>query len=184
MGAAQTRTHIHRDNGGLSITIAPIVGRKEIILVHRDDGRLLYDTTTTPGDADYQSHPLTAFANAWRVVLSPGDILVMPAGTYHSARNLEPCLSYSRFHLDRHDLVPALVSWRNGDAEESVMHEEIFWNACYELVLIVEAQSRTPHCQVQEGDSNQTRLLLRDAWPYLQLMRHLVRAIVLQVLRG
>lgn len=35
MGAADTHTKMHRDTGGMSILIAPIIGKKEVILCHR-----------------------------------------------------------------------------------------------------------------------------------------------------
>ena len=42
MGARDTFSRLHRDRGGMSILIAPITGQKELIMCHRDDGRLLY----------------------------------------------------------------------------------------------------------------------------------------------
>ena len=33
---------ISRDEGGMSIIISALVGRKELLLCHRDDGMLLY----------------------------------------------------------------------------------------------------------------------------------------------
>jgi hypothetical protein len=42
MGAKGTFSKLHRDKGGLSILIAPIVGKKEVVMCHRDDGHLLY----------------------------------------------------------------------------------------------------------------------------------------------
>lgn len=42
MGARDTFSRLHRDRGGMSILIAPIIGQKEVIMCHRDDGRLLY----------------------------------------------------------------------------------------------------------------------------------------------
>ena len=42
MGSSGTFSRLHADNGGLVITIAPIVGEKECVLVHRDDHHCLY----------------------------------------------------------------------------------------------------------------------------------------------
>ena len=41
-GHAGTFTKLHRDPGGLDITISALTGAKECILVHRDDAALLY----------------------------------------------------------------------------------------------------------------------------------------------
>ena len=35
MGAEGTQSTLHRDTGGLSILLAPVIGRKEVVLVHR-----------------------------------------------------------------------------------------------------------------------------------------------------
>ena len=35
MGEEGTMSKMHKDDGGLEITIAPIIGKKECILVHR-----------------------------------------------------------------------------------------------------------------------------------------------------
>ena len=42
MGSKGTFSRLHQDNGGLVITIAPIVGEKEAVMVHRDDHMCLY----------------------------------------------------------------------------------------------------------------------------------------------
>jgi hypothetical protein len=73
---------------------------------------------------DFDSYPLSAFARSWKVVLAPGDVLVMPAGTFHAARNLTPCLSYSKFHVDQYDLPYFINSWWNKDAP-TIPHAEI-----------------------------------------------------------
>jgi hypothetical protein len=78
----------------MAITIAPIVGKKEVILCHRDDGKLLYNCRAPMNTPDYLSFPLSAFARSWKAVLSPGDVLVMAAGTYHAARNLTKVCSH------------------------------------------------------------------------------------------
>ena len=37
MGREDTHSKLHKDPGGLEISIAPITGQKECVLVHRDD---------------------------------------------------------------------------------------------------------------------------------------------------
>ena len=162
---------------GCSIFISPIVGEKEVLMVHRDDGeslqstvqqnfqikyeipvclffvaRLIYNCIAPLTVPDFVTYPLSAYARTWKVVLLPGDVLVMPAGTFHAARNLTPvsnhiilslsilvltffykynfiymynqCLSYSKFHMDEYDLPYFLNSWMNRDAP-TIPHSDI-----------------------------------------------------------
>lgn len=84
MGREDTLSKLHKDPGGLEISIAPIVGQKECVLVHRDDGsNCLYHLTASLEDVDLHRHPLLSQARAWRTVIQPGEILLMPYSTYH-----------------------------------------------------------------------------------------------------
>ena len=76
-----TRTPLHRDQGGLSILINVIVGQKEVTMVHSSDGHKIGYGEFDPNCPSFATHPQAAFSKAWRVVLNPGDLLVMPAGT-------------------------------------------------------------------------------------------------------
>ncbi len=97
MGDAGTMSKLHKDPGGLEILIAPIIGQKECILCHRDDGPdYLYNLQSKLDTIDLIRFPMTAFARVWKTVVKPGEILVMPHDTYHQCRNLTPCLSYHR----------------------------------------------------------------------------------------
>lgn len=97
MGDSGTMSRLHKDPGGLEILIAPIVGVKECILAHRQDGeRYLYDLHTKLDKADLNRFPMTAFARIWKTDVKAGEILVMPHDTYHQVRNKTPCLSYHR----------------------------------------------------------------------------------------
>lgn len=81
MGNEQTMSKMHKDPGGLAITIAPIVGEKECVLVHRDDGNTcLYhlEASVDPDSIDLDAYPLLANARIWRTVVTPGEILLMP----------------------------------------------------------------------------------------------------------
>ena len=127
-GHAGTVTKLHRDNGGLAITISALTGAKECILVHRDDTPCLYRCGVDVQAPDLLRFPNFAFARVWRHILRPGEILFMPEGTYHYCRNLEPCLSYSRFHLDDLNLPAFLRSYIDGDAQD-IDHGELLWNA-------------------------------------------------------
>jgi len=131
---------IHKDNGGLAISIAPITGEKECILVHRDDGHAcLYHNQAglDPNDIDLNAYPLLPHARIWKTTIKPGEILLMPQGTYHQCRNVTPCLSYSRFHLDGVNLRAFLHSMMDGDAPE-MSQDEVIWNATRELIDIAD----------------------------------------------
>ena len=77
-------------------------------------------------------------ARVWKSVIQPGEILVMPQGTYHQCRNITPCLSYHRFHLDTLNLKAFYESWNEKDAPD-IDHEEVIWNAAAELCIKVDA---------------------------------------------
>ena len=48
MGRAKTATNLHSDLGGLGVIIAPILGEKEVTMVHRDDCSIIYDCRLDP----------------------------------------------------------------------------------------------------------------------------------------
>eukprot|EP00533_Pseudo-nitzschia_delicatissima_P011806 CAMPEP_0197272912 /NCGR_PEP_ID=MMETSP1432-20130617/10563_1 /TAXON_ID=44447 /ORGANISM="Pseudo-nitzschia delicatissima, Strain UNC1205" /LENGTH=473 /DNA_ID=CAMNT_0042738517 /DNA_START=31 /DNA_END=1452 /DNA_ORIENTATION=- len=131
---------VHRDNGGLAISIAPITGEKECILVHRDDGHAcLYNNQAPldPNGIDLNAYPLLPHARIWKTTIKPGEILLMPYGTYHQCRNITPCLSYSRFHLDGVNLRAFLQSMMDGDAPE-LDQDVVIWNSTRELIDVVD----------------------------------------------
>eukprot|EP00547_Thalassionema_nitzschioides_P002445 CAMPEP_0194203358 /NCGR_PEP_ID=MMETSP0156-20130528/3171_1 /TAXON_ID=33649 /ORGANISM="Thalassionema nitzschioides, Strain L26-B" /LENGTH=674 /DNA_ID=CAMNT_0038929101 /DNA_START=105 /DNA_END=2129 /DNA_ORIENTATION=- len=138
MGRDGTMSKLHCDNGGLDISIAPVIGIKECILVHRsDDETCLYNLDAKVDDINLQMYPLMTNTRIWKTCIKPGEILLMPQGTYHQCRNVTPCLSYSRFHLDCVNLLPFLQSMMNGDADE-IEHSEILWNSSTELINAVD----------------------------------------------
>lgn len=138
MGARGTMSKLHRDCGGLAITIAPIVGEKECVMVHRADGEdCLYNLDASLETVDLQRFPLMGTARVWKTIVRPGEILLMPQGTYHQCRNVTACLSYSRFHLDTVNIRAFLQSMCDGDAGE-VEHGVILFNAAHSLINKVE----------------------------------------------
>ncbi|KAL7539249.1 hypothetical protein ACHAXR_009124 [Thalassiosira sp. AJA248-18] len=191
MGREDTLSKLHRDPGGLEISIAPIVGQKECVLVHRSDGsNCLYHLSASLEDIDLQRHPLLTQARAWQTTVQPGEILLMPYGTYHQCRNVTPCLSYSRFHLDTVNLLPFVQSLVNGDAPE-IDHEEVLWNLTSELIKRVdgvfdEVQSRVK-AGLDEGDLISADVA--ETVNTLRTLRHFTREVarreeIRQVVKG
>ena len=82
---------------------------------------------------DLHRFPLLANARIWKTTVCPGEILLMPEGTFHQCRNATDCLSYSRFHLDTLNLPAFIQSFLDGDAPE-IDHATILWNAAKELL--------------------------------------------------
>ena len=89
MGGVGTRSRLHVDPGGLDLIIAPLVGWKEVTLVHRDDaelvGAMCSDSAQevergkrTPldelanGPALLEEEPILSLVRCWRHVLKPG----------------------------------------------------------------------------------------------------------------
>jgi hypothetical protein len=141
MGREETMSKLHKDPGGLAISIAPIVGKKECVLVHRDDGQqCLYHLAAPldPDAIDLDAFPLLPQARMWKTTVSPGEILLMPHGTYHQCRNVTPCLSYSRFHLDTVNLRAFMNSYFDGDAPE-MEQDDVLWNCTHSLMEVIDA---------------------------------------------
>lgn len=138
MGNRDTFSQLHCDKGALMITIAPIVGQKEVVMVHRADGPTsLYHLEAKIDAPNFHEFPLMTTTRMWRTVLEPGQILIMPQGTYHQCRNVTPCLSYHRFHLDTVNLKAFLESYFDEDSKE-IDHLDIIWNSAYELHVRIE----------------------------------------------
>ena len=191
MGREDTLSKLHRDPGGLDISIAPIVGHKECVLVHRSDGsNCLYHLTASLDDIDLHRFPLMSQARIWRSVIKPGEILLMPQGTYHQCRNLTPCLSYSRFHLDTVNLLPFVQSLVNGDAPE-IDHDDVLWNLTSELIKKVDTVFDETQSRVKKGLATKDLVTdgVIDTVNTLRTLRHFVREVarreeVRQVVKG
>ena len=139
MGNAETMSRLHKDSGGLDIYIAPVVGQKEVTLVHRSDGPTsLYHLEANIEEPNFHKFPMLYSARVWQTIIHPGEILVMPQGTFHQCRNVTPCLSYHRFHLDSLNLHAFYESWQERDAPD-IDHEEVIWNASTELCSKIDA---------------------------------------------
>lgn len=180
MGREDTLSKLHKDPGGLDISIAPIVGEKECVLVHRADGsNCLYHLQASLNDIDLHQYPLLSQAKIWQTTIKPGEILLMPHGTYHQCRNITPCLSYSRFHLDTVNLLPFVESLVNNDAPE-IDHEEILWNLTTELISKVDTafdhtQSLVKHKSISSEDNISEDVV--ETVNILRALRHFVREV-------
>jgi hypothetical protein len=179
MGNAGTMSKLHKDPGGLVITIAPIVGKKEVVLAHRADGATaLYHLDADLEKIDLHRFPLLYSARLWKTTLVPGEILLMPEATYHQCRNVTPCLSYSRFYLDTVNLKAFFESWRDQDAPE-IDHLEILWNAASELSKQVDnfVEQFRKHDHVKNSEVPATIL---SAIESLRTFRNIAREITLR----
>ena len=104
--------------------------------------------------------------------------LLLFIGTYHSARNLEPCLSYSRFHVDQYDLLSCLNSWMTCDSP-TIHHKEIIWNASIELINLVDIQASSYNeREITNHISNKKAIEIRDAFNSLSQLRHVIQTII------
>lgn len=133
MGNKSSGTFFHRDNGGLAILIGCVLGEKEVVMMHRDDGHMGSATGLLPKnilDVSVEEYPMLAFHRLWKVTLRAGDVLIMPAGTYHFVRNPSACFSVHRLHLDRFNLPFFMQSMSIGE-DCKVDHPEILWNATH-----------------------------------------------------
>lgn len=50
----------------------------------------------TPLRPDYARHPLLKHAEYWECVVTPGDMLYVPEGWWHTTQSLTPCISVTR----------------------------------------------------------------------------------------
>jgi Cupin-like domain len=180
MGSSGTMSKLHKDPGGLDILIAPIVGEKECVLVHRDDDKYLYGCRAKLDKIDLNRFPLIACARIWKTVVKAGEILVLPHDTYHQCRNVTSCLSYHRLHLDCVNLPGFLASFFQKDSGESIEHEEIIWNCVQNLCEMVDEYVKD--FRKQEDDPSTTSDRGASIEEYLLALRSL-RPICMQLTR-
>ena len=175
MGRQDTNSKLHSDPGGLAITIAPVVGKKEVVLVHRADGNsCLYGLNASLDKIDLHKYPMLCHARVYKSTIHPGEILLMPQGTFHQCRNVSPCLSYSRFHLDSVNLRPFFESMINMDSFD-IQHEDIIWNAASSLHEWIDAQTEEAKPSQEQMDVPPEVIRKVDA---LRSLRNISREIV------
>jgi hypothetical protein len=188
MGREETVSNMHRDLGGLDISIAPIVGAKEAIMVHRSDGVCISHLEAKLDKINLHQHPLLPYGRIYKTVVLPGEILLMPQGTYHGCRNVTPCLLYSRFILDSVNLRAFVESMWDCDAPE-IGHERVIWNSSSDLMKEIDDylknlterqnQSSIGPATTMVGPAEMVRRV--DA---LCALRNICRAISLRIEKG
>jgi histone arginine demethylase JMJD6 len=100
-GAGGKFPYLHYDVMHLHAWIAQLYGDKEFLLYAPDQEPFLYarpdlpwqSGVRNPFDPDFTRYPLLRKARAQRVVLHAGETLFLPAGWWHSARNLTMTIS-------------------------------------------------------------------------------------------
>ncbi|KAH8074442.1 hypothetical protein JL721_2003 [Aureococcus anophagefferens] len=161
MGSGGTNSKLHVDPGGLDLVIAPLVGWKEVTLVHREDAELVGamcdddalgdagegssddESAAAPADDDLRRADERPLGGPHRRVGGaapgrPGECLVMPQGTLHAVRNLTPALSYHRFHLDTANLSGFWRALVDGDCS-GIRPAEILWNGTHGSMKALDA---------------------------------------------
>ena len=95
-GAGGAFPYLHYDVMHLHAWITQVYGDKEFTLYAPDQEPFLYaradvswqSSVCNPHDPDFARYPLLRQAHAQRVVLHAGETLFLPAGWWHTARNL------------------------------------------------------------------------------------------------
>jgi hypothetical protein len=93
-------------------------------------------------------------------------------------RNITPCLSYSRFHLDIVNLHPFVQSLIDKDAPE-IDHEEVLWNLTSELIKRVDGVFDKVQVRVKAGQDEGDLITEQvvDTVNILRTLRHFVREV-------
>jgi hypothetical protein len=123
MGGANTRTHLHTELS--DIFHVCIKGRKRWVMYPPKEWSLLYPIPARTSfvasevnvlDPDFETHPLARYARGWEAVIEPGDILYLPAYTWHAVENPEPAISVNLLWHDNvrsmRALPLAFFNWR------------------------------------------------------------------------
>lgn len=100
---------MHYDGECAHATITEIYGDKEFIVYSPDDTPYLYPSpkrenhslVDDPHRQDRKRFPLLAKATQYRGVLTPGDMVFVPRGWWHTARALSPSISVGTNIMDR-----------------------------------------------------------------------------------
>lgn len=128
LGPAGTVQPFHKDNKNplapVHNFLVQIQGRKRVSLVSADQDVLMYRRPAGQPDANYSSvdylapdleeFPRFREATIHETVLEPGEMVLIPAGTWHHVVSLEPSISVSFWWYQTHvaDLVAGVAGGR------------------------------------------------------------------------
>ena len=113
LGPKNTKTFVHNDIGAGVNLFLQVVGRKQFILAAPSEEHnfpkeinqmgtedLVYLDITKP--AVLERHPSLKNVTFYKVIVEPGDILLLPADWFHDVRSLESSISIATFYTNGH----------------------------------------------------------------------------------
>lgn len=102
VGPKGSMTPLHNDKSGHTFFVQ-LVGRKEFLLIPEEDTKCLYKSDifdfmslfsrVNLDKIDYKRFPKIKNAKYQRIVLNPGDTLIIPDGMWHEARAIDDSIS-------------------------------------------------------------------------------------------
>jgi len=108
VGANGTQTALHIDKNYLPFWLAQYHGRKQVRILLANDTAMndYFDEAALNFELDVfnPKEPEWAQATVYETVLEPGQVLYIPYGAPHGARNLEDSIAISGNYLDKNTL--------------------------------------------------------------------------------
>jgi len=179
-----TQSGLHVDFLHTHFWMAMCYGRKRWRVVHRDDLSLFYPrylgdfNPTFPAGlddmVDEESRPAARLANVYEVILEPGDLIYVPAGSPHKVENLDTTVAVSANFVDRSNVKQAhaeasllgLVSEDPGLVASSFEESQRLGGALEELEGTMPSETHEPlrlfkarHGELRSPQETQQRLL-------------------------
>ena len=99
IGVAGTFGPLHVDLQATSAWLAVIDGKKEVVFFEPNTTQHVYKGAVNPFNPDFGRFPEFAYLPGYRVILEPGDIIYVPTGWWHAARNLTTCIAVTQNFL-------------------------------------------------------------------------------------
>eukprot|EP00658_Telonema_sp_P-2_P030681 TRINITY_DN23130_c0_g2_i1.p1 TRINITY_DN23130_c0_g2~~TRINITY_DN23130_c0_g2_i1.p1 ORF type:complete len:184 (+),score=30.16 TRINITY_DN23130_c0_g2_i1:73-624(+) len=107
LGGNQTGAGIHMDAWGTHYWMLQITGQKEWLVYPKADLAALYYNPFNGRfgvkgleQPNYDQFPLLRWTQPWKIVLQPGELLLLPQGSPHAVRNLGLVLSIAGNYVD------------------------------------------------------------------------------------